>query len=151
MSTISRSALVGYSAMQMYALVGNIEAYPEFLPWCQSTRVLERTQGAAGGRTVAELSVGLKGLKQSFTTENIDTPGQHIELRLIEGPFKAFRAEWMFQPLGESAAKIEFSMSYEFSSRLLARALSPLFDQIADTMVDAFTRQAEAVYGKAGD
>src|SRR4051812_43280284 len=85
MSSIARSAIVGYSAMQMFSLVENIEAYPEFLPWCQSTKVLERTQGTADSRTVAELSVGLKGLKQSFTTENINTPGQGIELRLVEG------------------------------------------------------------------
>jgi ribosome-associated toxin RatA of RatAB toxin-antitoxin module len=143
MSRIVRSALVHYSALQMYALVENIEAYPQFLPWCRSSRVIERTEG----KTIAELSVGLKGLSQSFTTENLNTPGEAIDLRLVQGPFKMFSAAWRFQPLEESAAKIEFSMAYEFSSRLLAKVLEPLFDQIADTMVDAFSRRAEAVYG----
>jgi ribosome-associated toxin RatA of RatAB toxin-antitoxin module len=143
MSTIVRSALVSYSAPQMYALVENIEAYPEFLPWCQSARVIERTEG----KTVAAISVGLKGLKQAFTTENLNEPGRGIEMRLVEGPFKAFGAAWKFQALSDAAAKIQFSMSYEFSSRLLARALDPLFDHIANTMVDAFIRRAEAVYG----
>jgi ribosome-associated toxin RatA of RatAB toxin-antitoxin module len=145
MSTITRSALVGYSALQMYALVETIEAYPQFLPWCRSAKVLERDEG----RTVAQLSVGLKGLNQSFTTQNRNTPAQLIEMRLIEGPFSDFRATWNFQPLGEHGTKIEFSMAYEFSSRLLARALDPLFDHIANTMVDAFIRRAEAVYGPA--
>jgi ribosome-associated toxin RatA of RatAB toxin-antitoxin module len=147
MSTITRSALVGYSALQMYTLVETIEAYPQFLPWCRSAKVLERDEG----RTVAQLSVGLKGLNQSFTTENRNTPAQLIEMRLLEGPFSDFRATWNFQPLGEHATKIEFSMAYEFSSRLLARALDPLFDHIANTMVDAFIRRAEAVYGPAAD
>jgi ribosome-associated toxin RatA of RatAB toxin-antitoxin module len=145
MSTIVRSALVGYSARQIYALVEKIEAYPEFLPWCQSAKVLERSDT----RTLAALAVGLKGLKQSFTTENLNTPAQSIDMRLVEGPFKSFGAAWKFQALSETAAKIEFSMAYEFSSRLLARALDPLFDHIADTMVDAFIRRAEAVYGPA--
>lgn len=143
MSTIVRSALVGYSALQMYALVEKIEAYPEFLPWCQSARVLER----GDTKTIAALAVGLKGLKQSFTTENVNTHGQSIDMRLVEGPFKSFRAAWKFQRLSEAAARIEFSMKHEFSSRLLAKALDPLFDHIADTMVDAFIRRAEVVYG----
>jgi ribosome-associated toxin RatA of RatAB toxin-antitoxin module len=145
MSTITRSALVGYTASQMYALVEDIEAYPQFLPWCQSAKVIERSEG----KTIAELSAGLKGLKQSFTTENLNTPGQSIEMRLLKGPFRTFRAAWKFHALDEHAAKIEFSMTHEFSSRLLAGALDPLFDQIADTMVDAFIRRAQTVYGPA--
>jgi ribosome-associated toxin RatA of RatAB toxin-antitoxin module len=143
MGTIVRSALVGYSAMQMYSLVENIEAYPQFLPWCQSARVIERVEG----KTVAAVCVGLKGLKQSFTTENINLPGESIDMRLVEGPFRSFGAAWKFQALSDAAGKIQFSMSYEFSSRLLARALDPLFDHIANTMVDAFIRRAESVYG----
>ena len=143
MSSIVRSAIVGYGAARMYALVEDIEAYPDFLPWCQSSRVVERS----GAKTIAELSVGIKGLKQSFTTENLNTAGHSIDMRLLQGPFKTFRAAWKFQSLGEAASKIEFSMTHEFSSRLLARALDPLFDHIANTMVDAFIRRAEAVYG----
>lgn len=145
MSEIVRSALVEYSARDMYLLVENIEAYPEFLPWCRSTRVLERVDG----RTVATLVIGLKGIDQSFTTENLNNPGSSIDLRLIEGPFKAFRARWNFQALNDSAARIEFSISYTLSSGLLARVLGPVFDQIANTMVDAFIGRAEVVYGRS--
>lgn len=143
MSTIVRSALVGYSAGQMYALVENVEAYSAFLPWCRSSNVLERRDDG----TTAALSVGLKGINHSFTTENVNHPGESIEMRLIEGPFRTFRAEWKFHALGPHAARIEFSMAYELSGGLVAKVLNPLFDHIADTMVDAFHRRAEIVYG----
>ena len=145
MSSIVRSALVGYGAQEMYALVEAVEAYPEFLPWCRSSRVIERKEGM----TIAELSVGLKGLKQAFTTKNLNRTGESIEMRLVEGPFKSFRATWNFHALDTHACKIEFAMAYEFSSALLARVLEPLFDQIANTMVDAFIRRAQTVYGPA--
>lgn len=143
MAAIVRSALVGYSAAQMFALVENIEAYPEFLPWCRSSEILSRRKEG----TTAKLSVGLKGIQQSFTTENVNRPGTSIEMRLVQGPFRSFRAEWKFHPLGAHAARIEFSMDYRLSGGLLARVLGPLFDHIADTMVDAFHRRAQAVYG----
>jgi ribosome-associated toxin RatA of RatAB toxin-antitoxin module len=138
MKRISRSAIVERSAADLYALVQDIEAYPEFLPWCRAARVRERSPQ----RTVATLTVGVRGLRQSFTTENIDRAGEAIDMKLLEGPFRRFAAHWRFKPLGRHAARIEFSVSYEFASRLVARALEPLFDQIASTMVDAFTRRA---------
>ena len=143
MNTISRSALVGYDAGRMYALVEDIEAYPQFLPWCRTSRVIERT----GDTTLAELSVGVKGIHQSFTTRNQNRPVDSIELELVSGPFRAFHAAWRFQALGPHAAKIEYSMSYDFAGAVLGRILGPLFDQIANTMVDAFIRRAEVVYG----
>lgn len=140
MRRISRSSIVERSAAELYALVEDIESYPQFLPWCLDAHVRER----APGRTVATLTVGLQGLRQSFTTENANRPGEAIDMRLLEGPFRRFAAHWRFVPLGEGASKIEFSMAYEFSSRVIAKALDPLFERIADTMVDAFTRRAGA-------
>jgi ribosome-associated toxin RatA of RatAB toxin-antitoxin module len=143
MNAITRSALVEYGAAEMYALVEDIEAYPEFLPWCQASRVLERT----GDLTRAELSVGLKGIHQSFTTRNRNRPGESIELELVEGPFRKFGAAWRFHALGPKAAKIEYTMTYELAGGVLGRVLQPLFDHIANTMVEAFIRRAEVVYG----
>lgn len=143
MKRVSRSAIVAQSALTMYDLVERIEDYPEFLPWCQSTKVHERIAGV----TRASLSVGLKGIKQSFTTENHNRPGESIEMRLVRGPFRRFSASWRFFNLGENASKIEFQMEHEFSSRVLSKLLEPLFDQIADTMVDAFIRRADATSG----
>jgi ribosome-associated toxin RatA of RatAB toxin-antitoxin module len=145
MKRIERSAIVEHSAAQIYALVEDIEAYPRFLPWCVAARIEERA--AAGTR--ATLTVGVPGLRQSFTTLNRSRPGEAIDLSLVQGPFRRFAAAWRFTPLSEQASRVEFSLEYDFSSRALAKLLEPLFDRIADTMVDAFTRRAAEVYGRA--
>lgn len=139
MRRIARSAIVERSAEAVYALVEDIESYPSFLPRCLAAEVRERS----AGRTVAALTFGLPGLRLSFTTENANQPGRAIDMRLLEGPFRRFEAAWRFTPLGAQAAKIEFSMAYEFASPLLAKALSPLFENLADTMVEAFRLRAE--------
>lgn len=141
MRRISRSAIVERSAQELYALVEDIESYPQFLPWCMDAHVRER----APGRTVATLSVGIRGLRQSFTTENVNREGEAIDMRLLEGPFRRFAAHWRFIALGERAAKIEYVMAYEFSSRVIAKALDPLFERIADSMVEAFARRAASL------
>jgi len=143
MKRIVRSALVEHSAGEMYALVEHIEAYPEFLPWCREARVLER----APERTVATLAVGMKGLSYEFTTENTNRPHESIELALRKGPFRHFAAHWRFAALGPQAARIEFAMEYEFAGTVASRALGPVFGAIADTMVDAFKRRADAIHG----
>lgn len=145
MKRIARSAIVAYSAEQLYALVEDIEAYPQFLPWCLATRVHEREPS----RTRATLTVGMSGVRQSFTTQNENRPPHAIDLRLEEGPFRHFAAAWRFHRLSAHACRIEFSLEYDFASRPLARLLEPLFDRIADTMVDAFTRRAGQVHGAA--
>ena len=144
MKRVTRSAILEHSADQVYRLVEDIEAYPEFLPWCLAARVQERTPVS----TRATLTVGMPGLRQSFTTRNENKPGQAIDMHLVEGPFKTFAAAWRFHILSPSACRIEFTLRYEFSSRMLARLLEPLFDTIASTMVDAFTRRAEQRYGR---
>jgi ribosome-associated toxin RatA of RatAB toxin-antitoxin module len=144
MKRVMRSAIVEHSAAQLYSLVEDIERYPEFLPWCLASRVHERTADS----TRATLTVGMPGLRQSFTTRNVNRPGQSIEMQLVEGPFKLFAATWRFHPLSASACRIEFTLRYEFSSRTLARLLEPLFDQMANSMVDAFTRRADARHGR---
>jgi len=143
MRRIARSAIVECSPRQVYDLVEDIESYPQFLPWCVATQVRERTQG----RTVATIVVGTP-LPQAFTTENTNAPGESIDMRLLEGPFRSFEAHWKFAALGAAATKIEFAIAYEFADRILATALDPLFEHIAGTMVDAFTRRAERLYAK---
>jgi ribosome-associated toxin RatA of RatAB toxin-antitoxin module len=139
---IARSAIVEHSAAEMYALVEDIEAYPGFLPWCKAAVVHERRPGA----TRATLTVGVGALQHSFTTQNDNRPGEAIDMRLVEGPFRRFKSQWIFAALAPQACRIEFSLQYEFSSRALGKLLAPLFDGIADSMVDAFVRRAAAVY-----
>lgn len=141
MKTIARSAIVGHSAEKVYAVVEDIESYPRFLPWCLAAKV----ERGAGGAT-ATLEVGLKGLRQSFTTRNANTPGRAIDMRLVRGPFRHFAAAWRFKPLDAGACGIEFSMEYEFASRALGKLLEPLFATIADSMVDAFSRRADEIH-----
>ncbi len=145
MKRIARSAIIEHAAEVLYALVERIEDYPQFLPWCREARVHERS----AARTVATLTVGLKGLRYAFTTENANLPPSAIDLRLREGPFRHFAAHWRFTPLGERAARIDFSMEYEFAGRVISRALGPLFETIADTMVEAFKRRADELHGQA--
>jgi ribosome-associated toxin RatA of RatAB toxin-antitoxin module len=144
MKRIVRSAIVEHPASALFALVEDIEAYPQFLPWCREARVRERS----GGRTVATLAVGLKGVRYEFSTENSNRPPEAIDMRLLEGPFRRFEAHWRFHALGPRAARIEFSMAYELVGGLVARALAPVFDAIADTMVDAFKRRADQLHAK---
>lgn len=125
----------------MYRLVEAIEAYPQFLPWCAGAVVHERRAGA----TRATLTAAFGALRQSFSTQNDNIPGEAIRMRLLEGPFRAFEADWRFVPLGEGC-RLEFAMRYEFSSAAPAKALAPLFDRIADSMLDAFVRRAAEVY-----
>jgi ribosome-associated toxin RatA of RatAB toxin-antitoxin module len=138
MKRIARSAIVECGADAFYALVEEIEAYPAFLPWCAAAQVRER----APGRTVATLTLAAKGLRQSFTTENANQPGRAIDMRLLEGPFKRFGAHWRFTPLSANAAKVEFTLEYEFSSRVVGALLSPIFSRLADDTVTAFARRA---------
>ena len=142
MKEIARSAIVEHSAAQMYALVDDIEVYPRFLPWC-----LEARTEPLGDKKRATLTVGLRGIRQSFTTLNDNRPAETIDMRLVVGPFKHFSAAWRFAPLSERACEIAFSVRYEFASRALSKLLEPLFDEIADTMVDAFKRRADELHG----
>ena len=137
MKRIARSAIVECDAMNFYLLVEAIESYPEFLPWCAAAEMRER----APGRSVATLTLAVKGLRHSLTTENTHVPGQSIDMRLVEGPFKHFAAAWRFTPLGAGACKAEYSMEYEFSNRVVATVLEPVFRRIADSTVDAFTKR----------
>ena len=142
MKRIARSAIVEHSAAEMYALVEDIESYPAFLPWCSEAVVHERQPG----RTKATLTVGIGGMRHAFTTVNENRPGEAIDMKLVSGPFRRFHGEWRFVPLGAHACRMEFTLEYEFSSRTLGRLLAPLFDGIADSMVEAFVRRAGAVH-----
>ena len=141
MKNIARSAIVEHSAAEMYALVENIEAYPEFLPWCTAAQVHERLPE----RTRATLTVGVGGLSHAFTTLNDTRPGEAIDMHFVSGPFRRFEGRWRFVALAPDACRIEFSLQYEFSSRVLGKVLSPLFDGMADSMVEAFVRRAREV------
>jgi len=143
MPSVNRSVLVPYDADQMFGLVERVEDYPLFLPWCGGTQVHEREPA----RILATVRIDFRGLRQSFTTENLHDPGRSIRMRLREGPFERLDGRWTFTPLTEDACKVEFALEYAFAGALLSRALAPVFDQIAANFVDAFVRRAEVLHG----
>jgi ribosome-associated toxin RatA of RatAB toxin-antitoxin module len=142
MVTVDRSALVEHPAPLMFALVEKVEDYPRFLPWCSGVDIVTREPG----RTVATLHVLYHGIRQKFTTENRNTPGEQIEIRLVDGPFKHLLGQWRFKSLGEEASKVSLHMEYQLSNALLSGVAGPVFGHIADTFVDAFVRRAQALY-----
>ncbi len=144
MTVIDRSALVGHGAQAMFALVADVESYPQFLPWCDRAVVSLREPG----RTVATLRVDFHGLKQEFTTENLDRPGARIDMKLVSGPFRSLEGSWSFIGLGENGCKVELSLRYEFSSAILEKAIGSVFHGIADGLVEAFVRRAAQTYGR---
>ena len=144
MSTrIQRSALLPYPAQALYDLVNDVASYPQFLPWCTATEVLESTPA----QMRATIKVGKAGLSQQFTTRNSLRPGEAIEMQLEQGPFRSLHGVWTFQPLGESACKITLDLAFEYSGALVKATLGPLFNQAATTIVDAFCQRARQLYG----
>lgn len=143
MSVVVKSVLVAHSAQQMFELVDAVEAYPSFLPWCDAARVV-RSDPAS---TRATIHINYHGIKQSFTTENVKDAPVRLTVELVEGPFRVLDGEWRFTALAENACRIDFRLHYEFSSRLLEALVGPVFSYIADTMVDAFVKRAEKMYG----
>lgn len=142
MAVVHKSVLLPYSAEQMFALVDNIEDYPKFLPWCGGAEVRLRD----GDHVVATLSINYHGIKQTFTTENRNSPPHVINMALVEGPFKHLDGTWEFKSLRADACKIEFRLHYEFSSRMLEHIIGPVFSMIANSFVDSFCKRAEQVY-----
>lgn len=142
---VEKSVLVGYSSQRMFDLVERVEDYPQFLPWCGGTQV----QRMEGGTVVATVKIDYRGLKQSFTTENSHQAPQAIVMKLKEGPFSHLEGSFRFVALRNDACKIEFKLQYSFSNKILEKLVSPVFDYIANTFVDAFVKRAEEIYGES--
>lgn len=145
MVTIERSALVNYSAAQMYALVDDIEQYPAFMHGCQSAEVLSRSDN----EMVGKLTLGKAGLRYTFTTRNELVPDQSMDMSLLEGPFKKFSATWRFDALSADACKVSLRMEFEWAGGLLGAAMEKLFQHSANTLVDELVNRAYALYGKS--
>lgn len=142
MKKITRTALLPYSAQQVFDLVNDVASYPEFLPWCGDAEVVSQTEF----EMQAKVTIARAGIKQTFSTRNHLVPGQRIEMNLVDGPFKALKGEWEFKVLDVDACKISFEVEFEVSSGLLNAAIGPIFEQIANTLVDAFCERAKQVY-----
>ena len=147
MKTVHKSALLWYSAEEIFALVTDVAHYPAFLPWCDQASVLsEDSTGMA-----AKVGISFAGIKQSFTTRNRHVDGREVAMELVDGPFSQLDGLWTFTPLGEGqrACKVEFTLRYSFANRTLAALVGPVFEKIAGSMVEAFVKRATQVYGES--
>ena len=151
MKHVKKSVLLWYSPAEMYRLVTDVAAYPDFLPWCDRVEILE---SQPTGMT-ARIHLHYAGVRHAFTTRNSHEPDRLVRVQLVDGPFSSLEGSWGFVPIGEAdpatgavkACKIEFDLRYAFSSRPLELVLSPVFDRVANTFVDSFVSRAEKVYG----
>jgi len=140
---IHRSALLPFPARALYDLVNDVAHYPDFLPWCTSADVLETSETQMRAR----LEVAKGGLSQRFLTCNSLQPGKSIEMNLEEGPFSHLHGLWEFKALGEKACKISLDLTFDYAGPLVKATLGPLFNQAANTLVDAFCERAKQLYG----
>ena len=146
MKTVQKSVLIWYTAQEMFALVTDIESYPKFLPWCDRAKVLESDDKGV----VAEVGIAFAGIHQTFTTRNDHVAGQKVDVKLVSGPFSNLDGHWTFTPVGDPgqrACKVDLELQYGFQNMALAALVGPVFDRIAGSLVDAFVKRAEKVYG----
>ena len=141
MSTVSKSVIVPHPAERMFGLVDDVESYPEFLPWCSGSKVLERTDTI----TRARLDIDYHGLKSHFTTVNRKHAPRSMDLDLVEGPFERLKGRWTFTPLGDEGSRVELRLDYELASKSMDRLLAPVFGHIMETLVDRFVARAESL------
>lgn len=143
MTKISKHATVEYSASQMYSLVNDFESYPEFLPWCTATSLIEK-----GNNTLtASISIAVGKIKQTFATANTMEENHSISMRLVKGPFKELNGYWQFKEDSNGGCSVSLDMQFEFKNKLVKHALGPAFKKITESLVDAFLERARVVYG----
>jgi ribosome-associated toxin RatA of RatAB toxin-antitoxin module len=144
MTTIHRSALVPYSAHQMFDLVADIPSYPKFLPWCGGARITS----AQGDEVIAAIDIAYSGVHRTFSTRNLVQRDKMMEIQLLEGPFSYLQGFWQFKALDEQSCKISLDLEFEVANRIVGLALTPVFSNIANQLVDRFHRRATELYGK---
>jgi ribosome-associated toxin RatA of RatAB toxin-antitoxin module len=140
MPTVRKSVIVPSSSAEMFALVDDVESYPDFLPWCSGTEMLERTAAV----TRARIDIDYHGLETHITTLNRKHAPESMSLEFVEGPFETFQGMWRFKALGEKGCRVEFSLDYAFSNSAMEILLGPVFGHIIETLVDRFVARAQA-------
>jgi len=146
MKTVHKSVLIWYSPEEMYALVTDVGQYPQFLPWCDHSKVVDQD----GSGMTAEVGISFSGVRQTFTTRNLHTEPSRVDMQLVKGPFSKLDGQWNFLPLGDGsqrACKVELLLNYGFDNAVLGKLVGPVFDKIAANLVDAFVKRAQQVYG----
>ncbi|MEL5849335.1 MAG: type II toxin-antitoxin system RatA family toxin [Candidatus Igneacidithiobacillus chanchocoensis] len=144
MHHIRKTAVIPFSAEEIFALVEDIRSYPQFLPWCGATRILQDH----GDEVVAEIRIAHNAFGKAFSTRNRYQRPKLAEVRLVDGPFRFLEGLWQLEPV-EGGTRVTLDMRFEFASRLVGAFLEPIFKQAAETMVQRFAQRARQVYGAA--
>lgn len=144
MNVLKRSAIVPYTSRQMFELVNNIEDYPRFLPWCHKSEIIKKTNE----EIIASLEIAWKGIHKNFTTSNKNFLHERIEINLINGPLQHMEGIWAFMSLNDKACKVMLDLEFEFTGRFIDRLFQPVFQHIANSLVDAFCKRAVELYGE---
>ena len=148
MAIIERHAQVPYTALQMLTLVNDVESYPEFLYWCHAARI----ESSAGQIVEASLEIGVSGIHKTMRTRNTSTVAQsgapaRIDIEMLDGPLKRLHGAWTFTDLVPSGCDVELRLEYEIHLTPFGMLLRALFDEIANSQLNAFVRRASAIYG----
>lgn len=141
MTTVRKSVIVDRPARTLFALVDDVESYPQFLPWCAAAHVLERTEEV----TAARLDIDYHGLASHIATRNRKHAPERMSLEFVDGPFDRFKGQWRFVALGEEGCRVEFALDYTFSNAAFEAVLGPVFGHIAETLVERFVERAESL------
>ena len=150
MPSFRSTRVVKHTPEQMFALVADVERYPEFLPLCEDLRIVRRqTDGEGREVLVAAMSVGYRAIRETFTSRvTLDRPNRAILVEYVDGPFKRLENRWEFKPLSGGGTSVEFYISYEFRSMALGLLMGAMFDKAFRRFAEAFEQQAYKVYGR---
>ena len=148
MPTFETTRVVPHSPEKMFALVADVERYPEFLPMCEALNVRSRRERDGVTLLVADMTVGYKAIRETFTSQVVLKPADsRIDVKYIDGPFKYLTNRWRFEDEGAAGCAIHFFIDYEFKSRILGALMGAMFDRAFRMFAEAFEKRADAIYG----
>jgi len=141
---------VPHTPEEMYALVADVERYPEFLPLCEALSIRSRKERDGKELLVADMTVGYKAIRETFTTQVLLNAAERaIDVKYIDGPFRYLDNRWRFAALPEGGCSVHFYIDYEFKSRILGALMGSMFDRAFRMFTEAFEKRAAAIYGAA--
>ena len=142
MPQINRSALMPFKQKDIFNLVNDVEAYPDFLPWCSSAKIFEKTSD----QVLAKLTLKKMGVSYELVTRNRLSPFNLIDIELVEGPLQNLKGEWLFTELGHLGCKVEMSLGFELKKRFIDKAMGSLLENAAEDMVRLFSSRAASIF-----
>lgn len=140
---VSRSALLPYSAHQMFDVVSDVRSYPGFLNWCQDMEIISET----AEEVIAKLMISYGKLNFSFATKNVMVKDRSIVMSLVDGPFTRLSGEWTIQALNEQGCKVSLEMDFEFDSAITHKLFAAVFQKVIIAQLEAFQLRAKQLYG----